>query len=406
MLLVPAERVSAGTAFPTMLSATTELAIPSATPSRVETAWVIGRRCDLAFLIGGSLVAYGLLAAHLLFGVAAVVIYCVWILAIDGPHVFATLSRTYLEPSERAARAGLLRWSLGLFALGPASVGLSALTGTRLPYDLFLVGCSLWAYWHVVRQHYGVMVLYKKKAGDMAPADDHVDATCLYVGLLAPFVGFVLSNPRALAMAGLSVPPPWALPAAWGAFGAAVLALGLRQLLRLVQGRAFNGSKVLFVLTALSVSAVVMSPAVASRIQYEAVFPIVTSFHNVQYLAIVWFFHEHRRRDGLYVPAVARSIWVLLGAGVVFTIGYRVLLGCAFSAWPGCDVGAETIALPAGLTLSDLGVGFLWGFALHHYYLDQKIWHVRRDRAVSRDLGLDPVQDWKNSRPRKRGTRP
>jgi hypothetical protein len=44
--------------------------------------------------------------------------------------------------------------------------------------------------------------------------------------------------------------------------------------------------------------------------------------------------------------------------------------------------------LTAGLTVSDLGVSFLWGFALHHYYLDQRIWHVRRDRAVSRDLRL------------------
>ena len=394
-----------------MLPATTELAIPSGAATttaraRIETAWIIGRGSDLAFLIGGALVAYGLLAAHLVFGVAAVVIYCVWIVAIDGPHVFATLSRTYLDPVERTARARLLRWSLVFFALGPASVGLSALAGTRLPYDLFLVACSLWAYWHVVRQHYGVMVLYKKKAGDMAPVDDRVDDACLYVGLLAPFVGFVLSNPRALAMAGLAAPPSWALPTAWGAFGAAVLALGVRQLVRLAQGQALNASKVLFVLTALSVSAVVMSPPVASRIQYEAVFPIVTSFHNVQYLAIVWFFHENRRPSLERVPPLARSLWVFLSAGVVFTIGYRVLLGCAFSAWPGCDVGAERIALPAGLTLSDLGVGFLWGFALHHYYLDQKIWHVRRDQAVSRDLGLEPAQDRKNSRARKRGTAP
>jgi len=233
------------------------------------------------------------------------------------------------------------------------------------------------------------------------------------VGLLAPFAGFVLSNPRALAIAGLSASPASALTAAWTAFGVAIVVLGARQLVRLAQDRAVHASKLLFVLAAISVSAVVMSPPVASRIDYEAVFPIVTSFHNVQYLAIVWFFHQNRRpaieRDGRVVPMFARSVWVLLGAGVVFTVGYRVLLGCVFSAWPGCDVGAEAIALPAGLTASDLGVGFLWGFALHHYYLDQQIWHVRRDRVVSRDLGLEPPQwghERRKSRPRKRGTLP
>ena len=29
------------------------------------------------------------------------------------------------------------------------------------------------------------------------------------------------------------------------------------------------------------------------------------------------------------------------------------------------------------------------GFALHHYYLDQRIWHVRREPALRRDLLLD-----------------
>ncbi len=33
-------------------------------------------------------------------------------------------------------------------------------------------------------------------------------------------------------------------------------------------------------------------------------------------------------------------------------------------------------------------VGFVWGFALHHYYLDQKIWRVSRDSGLNRDLKL------------------
>jgi hypothetical protein len=139
----------------------------------------------------------------------------------------------------------------------------------------------------------------------------------------------------------------------------------------------------------VSVSAVLFSPPVARRIQYEAVSPIVTAFHNVQYLAIVWFFHTNRARAGrTAAPRVAQSVLGFLAAGVAFTVVYRVLLGCVFSTWPGCDIGAEQMPLTAGLSVSDLGVSFLWGFALHHYYLDQRIWHVRRDVAVQRDLRL------------------
>jgi len=362
----------------------------------ITPAWIIGPTSDLTCLIGGALVAYALLAAHLFLGVAAVTIYMAWVLVVDGPHVFATLSRTYLDPAERDARADLLRWSLCFFALGPASVGLSIVAGRRLPYDVFLTFCTLWAYWHVVRQHYGVMILYKQKAGDTQRADDRIDGIVLYVGLLAPVLSFAVTNARARAMAGLDAAPSWAAVVSaisWSVFAVALLTFAGRQVDRARRGESINWSKLLFVAAAVSVSAVLFSPPVAARIQYEAVFPIVTSFHNVQYLAIVWFFHQNRRpsaeRRRHAAPLFVRSLWVFLGAGLVFTIGYRVLLGCVFSAWPGCDIGTQEMALPAGLTVSDLGVGFLWGFALHHYYLDQKIWHVRRDPGLSHDLRLD-----------------
>lgn len=375
---------------PASLSVAGEVHAPALT-------WVISRRADLAWLIGGALVAWAMLAAHVLFGVAAVTLYMLWVLVIDGPHVFATISRTYLDPAERRARARLLRWSLVCFALGPAAVGASILAGQRLPYELFLVACALWAYWHIVRQHYGIMVLYKKKAGDLAPLDDRLDGIALHVGLLAPFVAFALTHPRPLALLGLVPRPAWAAGVAlalWAACAAALLALALRAVARRRRDERVNGSKLLLVLAAVSVSALVFAPPLAPYVQYEAVFPIVTAFHDVQYLAIVWFYQQNRRAapaTRAAVPRVARHLTLFLGAGVLFTLGYRVALGCAFSAWPGCDLGAEAIALPAGLTLSDLGVAFLWGFALHHYVLDQHIWHVRRDAAVGRDLHLAPA---------------
>lgn len=45
-------------------------------------------------------------------------------------------------------------------------------------------------------------------------------------------------------------------------------------------------------------------------------------------------------------------------------------------------------AIGSGYTISELAVVFWWGFALHHYYLDQRIWRVSRDRGVQRNLGV------------------
>jgi len=35
-----------------------------------------------------------------------------------------------------------------------------------------------------------------------------------------------------------------------------------------------------------------------------------------------------------------------------------------------------------------LGISFLWGYAFIHYYLDSKIWRVRRDASVGKALNM------------------
>ncbi len=34
------------------------------------------------------------------------------------------------------------------------------------------------------------------------------------------------------------------------------------------------------------------------------------------------------------------------------------------------------------------GIAFLWGYAFIHYYLDSKIWRVRRDSSVGQALKM------------------
>jgi hypothetical protein len=32
-----------------------------------------------------------------------------------------------------------------------------------------------------------------------------------------------------------------------------------------------------------------------------------------------------------------------------------------------------------------------WGLFFHHYYLDQKIWRVRRSPSLQREFGMEPA---------------
>jgi hypothetical protein len=67
---------------------------------------------------------------------------------------------------------------------------------------------------------------------------------------------------------------------------------------------------------------------------------------------------------------------------VVVSVGY-VLLDAAKATHPGIEL-VEPGSGAAGVFLA-----LYWGLFFHHYYLDQRIWRVRGDGALRRELGLD-----------------
>src|SRR5262249_23331851 len=147
----------------------------------VSLGWMISQKDDLIWFIGSVLSSYVLLFANLKFGVALSILVWIWALGFDGPHVFATLSRTYADRDEMQRRRKLFRGSLLWFLLGPTMVVLGWLNflGTNLWGPAFFVFASLWAYYHLVKQHYGFMILYKKKNQDLAEFDNLIDRAFL-----------------------------------------------------------------------------------------------------------------------------------------------------------------------------------------------------------------------------------
>ncbi len=115
-----------------------------------------------------------------------------WAILIDAPHVFGTFSRTYFDRTERHNRARLLWGSLLFFVVGPLMVWAGA------GFVFFFIA-ALWAYYHLVKQHYGFMVLYKKKNGDLAPVDNALDRLLLLFAFNYPFVAFIAQDPQAMA---------------------------------------------------------------------------------------------------------------------------------------------------------------------------------------------------------------
>jgi len=97
---------------------------------------------------------------------------------------------------------------------------------------------------------------------------------------------------------------------------------------------------------------------------------------------------DHSTLKAKYGPAelISRRLLYYIAFGILFGLLYqgpRQILGyLGLKAAHG--VPAAELSLPI-----QLGVAFLWGYAFIHYYLDSKIWRVRRDPSVGKALNMN-----------------
>src|SRR5712692_5811944 len=173
------------------MSAVAEI-ITQARPRAISLRWIINAREDLIWFVGSVASSYALLILYVAGLLPLIPMVAGWAIIIDAPHVFGTLSRTYFDRSEWKTRKRLLLGSLLFFIVGPALVLLG------FGFTFFFIA-ALWAYYHLVKQHYGFMVLYKKKNNDLAPVDNALDRLLLMFAFNYPFVAFIANDPSAMA---------------------------------------------------------------------------------------------------------------------------------------------------------------------------------------------------------------
>jgi hypothetical protein len=336
--------------------------------SEPRPQWLISRRIDLLFIIGSALAGYVYLGLYAGAAVPITLLWWFWSVGFDGTHIFGMASRTYFD-NEAMRRQGrmLIAGALFFFSLGPALI---ALGGKRVL--VLLLGT--WAYYHVVRQHYGFMVLYKVKNRDLAPEDNRIDRNFLAVMLAAPPIfRYVVFHPEELrlpprfALAQIAPALPWILAAACGLVAAVWTA---RQVIKWRTDGSLNPPKLL-----LLGAVIPLHWLTFYWMNVQAAIPTVTIVHNIQYHALIWWHNRNRYADsaaghGRVPRAVSRSLLTYAAAAILFSVLYRV---------PGFSLSR----------ISDLAFGFFCGFGMTHYWLDSKIWRVREDPELRTALRLN-----------------
>ena len=368
--------------------ASAAVAVDEGKQNLIALGWIINKKDDLIWFIGSVVTSYAFLAANLILvklGLSVMIMTWIWALGFDGPHVFGTISRTYADNEERRKRARLYYGTLSLFLLGPAMVlaGQAKLLGTEAWGPVFFFFASMWAYYHLVKQHYGFMILYKKKNKDLAEIDNLIDRTFILLGMTYPFVRFLTHSYAAKErLEGMGLSPQsesvwWFETLVFSAFIVSLILFVGRQAQKLYLKQPVNIPKLLLLGAAVPMHWIVLrllEPVQPPSAAALAAVATLTIYHNIQYHRIIWFHNRNkygRPTSKNYGAAslISKSVWSYIGYALVFGALYHI--------------PHYTIVKPDSFWMA-----FIWGGAFTHYYLDSKIWRVRRDAQLNDNLRM------------------
>jgi hypothetical protein len=324
---------------------------------------------------------------------------------VDGPHIWATIARTYADPEERAARKKLLLYSLLFIVAGPVVVVLPyllhALFGTP-DYTLswgnsaFFFAAGNYAQWHIQKQHWGFVALYKRKNGDSDALENKLDSWFFNTAIWLPYFAYfaVWTGPW-----GASPIAAFVFEACHVLFLASCSAYVLFQLNRYRQGRVLNGAKLLYMATVLGLYYVTfaLDPYIASF------WVLITSTgHCAQYHAVVWAYGKKKyagkpRQTRNLSNIVFDNAWVYIALSLVFTTVTLQGLGTTTAKRVASGFLQSMLFsnmftfldMKSGLELGvQMGAAAIFGVRVHHFFVDSQIWRVGKSPELRRNLSV------------------
>jgi hypothetical protein len=303
----------------------------------------------------------------------------IWAILFDETHGFATISRTYFDAQERDRRGRWLWASLAFFfAVGPVLILL------RLG-DWLEIATELWGYYHIFKQHYGFMMMYKKKNRDFDPRDTRLDKIFFASAFYYPFITYPLHDSEAASLI------PFPLPARFGSVAEDALLFLLilitlvyvaRQVTKWRQGLPLDWPKQALFAAAIPVNFLLFR----SGMPLLGVYAAATIFHNVQYHRLVWFYNRNKYGRGAD-RARPYGLATLVNSRWLVYVACAAVYAVIFDAVPRFML-KPTIG-PSDATLRNLIFAFFAAPGLLHYWLDGHIWKVRSDHDLRAYLQLD-----------------
>jgi hypothetical protein len=332
----------------------------TATVAFRRPGWIINRREDLFWFLGSSLLGYVALIAFSA-GFSVITAFILWNLLLDGPHVWSTTSRTYLDKDAKQRLSWRLWVLFPLLAIGPMMYGLGA-------SKVFFFMVITWAQYHVAKQHIGFVMLYKRKTGETN--DFAIDKRFLISSLMLPWAIYAASE-----VGLLSFPiARFGLVLCLSCYAAFTGFFILHQFQKRSKGQVLNEPKLLLFALVIPLQWLAFIYAIG-RPWGIVIAGIATNIgHSFQYLRLTWF-HNRNRYEGQTRATIGLAAFVNRSAVLFFSTAVFLHL-------------FVTVVLRMQISGEALISAFA-GFNMAHYYLDSIIWRTRTDPELARALRLD-----------------
>jgi Flp pilus assembly protein TadD len=247
----------------------------------------------------------------------------------------------------------------------------------------------LWGAWHWAMQVYGFARIYDARASVGARTPPLLDRMlCVsWFGMLLlsrdplPYVStFYASGGPLLTSASVAL-----FSRAWLVLTSAITVLFVVNIVRAMRrGQRANPLKIVF----LAVTFIYLSYTTSLIAQPLAAFVMFESWHDIQYLALVWFFNVNRTRSAQGAGPVIQFLFRPRLILVISYVGFCLAFGMLNHAY----------RLFENVVAIRIVVSIVTAAALLHYYLDGFIWRIR-EPETGMALGVGSPTAGKSNKP-------
>jgi len=286
------------------------------------TPWLFSRSVDLSVFLGSALASIALLAIGwqmgILNGDTPDWTWISAILLIDVAHVWSTSFRVYFDTEEFKRR-------IWLYTLAPVisyAVGVALYSEGELTFWRCL---AYLAVFHFVRQQYGWVALYRKKARETSKLTWWIDAAAVYLATIYPLAFWMTSGDREFnwfvkndffsvpSLVGTVLFPLWII--------ALVAYFGKSAFIYFRDGESNPGKDIVVATTAVCwyVGIVFLNSDYAFTVTNVII-------HGVPYFALIWFYARVRRTNSAPVYKALTSNWVVFLATLWLLAYFEELL--------------------------------------------------------------------------------